>query len=50
MNIFRLIAGPSNFACDLLGVSDENERAVVRMLVNALLWTTLGVIAVVLVD
>lgn len=43
----RLIAYPANFVCDRLGIGDENERAVVRMLVNALIWTTLGVCTVV---
>ena len=47
MSVFRVLAYPANVACDLLGLSDENERSVVRMLVNTLLWTTLGVIAVV---
>lgn len=41
---------PANLVCDLLGLRDENERATVRMLVNALIWTTLGVIVVVWVS
>jgi hypothetical protein len=37
---------PSNRLCDVLHVSGEAERGVVRMLVNTLFWTTLGVIVV----
>jgi len=29
----------SNALCDLLGVKDAQDRSLVRMLVNALLWT-----------
>lgn len=43
--MFRLIMGPANAVCDALGVIDEHERGMVRMLVNMLLWTTLGAIA-----
>ncbi|HEX3971818.1 MAG TPA: hypothetical protein VHX19_10870 [Stellaceae bacterium] len=44
----RALAYPANLVCDNLHISDENERSVVRMLVNALIWTTLGVVVVVL--
>lgn len=42
MKWFQLLMTPANACCDMLGLVDENERGVVRMLVNALIWTTLG--------
>jgi hypothetical protein len=42
--MFRLIMAPANAVCDALGVVDENERGMIRMLVNTLLWTTLGAV------
>ncbi len=42
--MFRLIMLPANRVCDALGLVDEHERGMVRMLVNTLLWTTLGAI------
>jgi hypothetical protein len=41
--MLRLIMLPSNGICDALGMTDEHERGMVRMLVNSLLWTTLCV-------
>lgn len=41
--MIRLLMGPSNAVCDALGMTDENERGVVRMLVNALLLIVVGV-------
>lgn len=41
--MFRLLMLPSNAICDALGLVDEHERGMVRMLVNTLLWTTLCV-------
>jgi hypothetical protein len=35
---------PANRVCDLFGLTDEHERGMVRMLVNTLLWTTIGAI------
>ena len=46
MRLFELLMRPANRICDRLGLTDENERGVVRMLVNALLWTTAGVFVV----
>ncbi|HEX4095603.1 MAG TPA: hypothetical protein VHX64_02685 [Caulobacteraceae bacterium] len=40
--MLRLILAPSNAVCDLLKLEDENERSMVRMLVNTLLWMTIG--------
>jgi hypothetical protein len=37
---------PSNAFCDLLQIGGEAERGVVRMLVNTLVCTTLGVLLV----
>lgn len=37
---------PSNVICDILDVAGEPERGVVRMLVNTLFCTTLGVLVV----
>lgn len=42
MTLLRLLMAPANACCDRLGLVDENERGVVRMLVNALIWTTVG--------
>jgi len=44
MTVFKLLMWPSNLACDRLGLVDENERGMVRMLVNTVLWTTIGAI------
>ena len=41
--MLRLIMLPSNAICDALGMTDELERGMVRMLVNTLLWTTVCV-------
>jgi hypothetical protein len=38
--MFRLLMLPSNAVCDALKITDENERSMVRMLVNTLLWLT----------
>jgi hypothetical protein len=35
--------GRATRICDALGMTDEHERGMVRMLVNTLLWTTLCV-------
>jgi hypothetical protein len=35
--MLRLLMRPSNAVCDAIGISDEGERGVVRMLVNMLL-------------
>jgi hypothetical protein len=46
VKLFALLMLPANMLCDRLELADENERGVVRMLVNALLWTTVGVFVV----
>jgi hypothetical protein len=32
--MFKLLMGPSNALCDRLGMTDEHERGMMRMLVN----------------
>jgi hypothetical protein len=41
--MFRLLMWPSNAVCDALHMTDENERGMVRMLVNTTLWLTIGI-------
>ena len=48
--IYAALMKPSNILCDWLNVSGEAERGVVRMLINTLFWTTLGVTVVWLVS
>ena len=40
----RALAYPANLVCDNLHIVNDNERSVVRMLVNTLIWATLGVV------
>ena len=46
--MLRLIMWPANAVCDAIHVEDENERGVVRMLVNMMLLTLMSVIAFVI--
>jgi len=50
VSIGHVLAWPflllGNIACDTLGLSEHQD--LVRMLVNSLIWTVLGVIAVAL--
>lgn len=39
---------PGNIACDALGLEFGERQNLVRMLVNSLIWTVLGVIVVAL--
>lgn len=45
-HMLQLMMYPSNALCDVLQVAGEAERGVVRMLINTLFWTTLGVLVV----
>jgi hypothetical protein len=36
---------PSNAICDRLGMTDENERGIFRMLINTLIGITIGAVA-----
>jgi hypothetical protein len=42
MNLFQILALPANAVCDSLRLTDEHDRGMVRMLVNTLIWTTVG--------
>lgn len=41
--MFRLLMGPSNAVCDRLGLTNEHERGMMRMLVNMLIVAAIGV-------
>ena len=41
--MFRLLMGPSNAVCDRLGLTNEHERGMMRMLVNMMIVTAIGV-------
>ena len=41
--MLRLLMRPSNAVCDAMHITDENERGMVRMLVNMLLLTAVAV-------
>jgi hypothetical protein len=43
--MLRLIMWPANAVCDAMHVEDENERGVVRMLVNMMMLTLVSVVA-----
>ena len=45
MTIFRWLTAPANAVCDALHVDDEHERGMIRMLVNSLIWITIGAVA-----
>ena len=40
--MFRLLMGPSNAVCDRLGLTNEHERGMMRMLVNMMIVTAIG--------
>ena len=44
--IYAALIYPSNRLCDAMHIAGEAERGVVRMLINTLFWTTLGVTVV----
>ncbi|MDD3837599.1 MAG: hypothetical protein WCY15_09130 [Phenylobacterium sp.] len=42
MSLLRLFFhAPGNFLADMLGTTDEHERGLLRVVVNAVLWITL---------
>lgn len=45
MTILRWLMAPANAMCDALDVADEHERGMIRMLVNSLIWITIGAVA-----
>jgi hypothetical protein len=45
MQILKTIfLAPGNRLADALGTTDEHERGLLRMLVNSVIWITLGAI------
>jgi len=42
--LLRYLMWPANAVCDALNMTDEAERGLVRMLVNSLLWMTVGIV------
>lgn len=47
--IETVFLGPGNVVCNAAGVGEENNRDLLRMLVNSLVWTAVGTVVVVLV-
>jgi hypothetical protein len=47
--IETVLLGPGEVCCDALGVSQENNRDLVRMLINSLIWTAVGGIFIAIV-
>ena len=43
--MFKLMMRPSNAVCDALHLTDEDERGMIRMLVNMTLLSAISVIA-----
>lgn len=43
--MFRFLMGPSNAVCDRLGLHNEHERGMMRMLVNMMIVTAIAVLA-----
>jgi len=46
--MYRTLMRPSNALCDIMGLTDEHERGMVRMFVNMLALTIVGVIVLTL--
>jgi hypothetical protein len=46
MTLFRLLMAPSNHVCDRLGIDNEHERGMMRMLVNMIIGS--GILCVVM--
>lgn len=38
---------PGNATCDMLGLGQDDDRMMIRTLVNMLVWNVLGVLAVI---
>lgn len=41
--MLQLLMAPSNAVCDHLGLTDEHERGMMRMLVNMIIFSTVAV-------
>jgi hypothetical protein len=44
MTMLRILMLPANAVCDAVGLTDENERGMMRMLVNMLLFSAIAVV------
>lgn len=44
MALFRLLMAPSNAVCNRMGLKDEHERGMMRMLVNMMLLSAISVV------
>mgnify|MGYP000688658367 CR=1 FL=1 len=42
-SVYRLLMRPSNAVCDAMHITDEGERGMIRMLVNMMLLSLIGV-------
>ena len=42
MSLFQILMSPSNQVCDRLGIANEHERGMMRMLVNMMIVTAIG--------
>ncbi len=40
--------GPGDAVCNAIGVGEDNNRDLLRMLVNSFVWAAIGVVAVAL--
>jgi len=38
--------GPGNFVCNAMGVAEENNRDLFRMLINSFIWAAVGAVVV----
>lgn len=41
--MLHLLMGPSNMVCDVLKITDEHERGMMRMFVNMMIFTAIVV-------
>lgn len=41
-----LFLGPGNFVCNAMGIGEENNRDLFRMLINSFIWAAVGAVAV----
>ncbi len=46
MSLLQLLMRPANAVCDHIGLTNEHERGMMRMLVNMLLCSGIAVLAV----
>ena len=44
MNLYRRIMRPANAVCDRLGIANEHERGMMRMLVNMMICSGIAVV------